>query len=538
MGATDLCPGTHMCGGSDAELVCAGNSFQASGGSYWKGGNALFMNQQTYHRGAAHSDPNGPHRVLFILTFAPRPMDALYETRMIGAGGSYSLRFDMWGHTLDDFEHATTKITQPWATLRGLGLYKPRRSEWGWDWVSQTSMRMANSDTGYYDENLDDFVSKGGLGLPKILTPVLREGMKWRDYCDASVNLWRDIIVKANTIGYAVFLSVTMVIGITVQIFGQRHTVGSGPLRKAFRSIGRVARMDAIIVAIALLILHKTNQSSWAKAIRSKTLYTSPFPTVQSPQDPRPLAVVFSNDVLITDRLDVKYLGSLSDVIEYHGGNLAFRSTIKGVSDFAKWRSRDDVSRLAHSIVNGMKREGSRLLFQNEFTDFVALSDADSVGYTTQAILLEANPLIAALHKESRFLLSSYKHGLKYRYCGALAQHHSIMNINAFLNKLMDHNGVPIFSLYAVPTLLPRKAIRVVKTKLKRATLQTTLSAVFRPRVKSDGASFMKRTLHSLPIDVKISNEGMLQIGDTVDAQYNGMYNEVRICMSSDYFDF
>ena len=87
MGATDLCPGTHMCGSSDAESVCVGNSFQASGDGYWKGGDALFMNQQNFHRGAAHSDPNGPHRALFIVTFAPRPMDMLYETRMLGTGG-------------------------------------------------------------------------------------------------------------------------------------------------------------------------------------------------------------------------------------------------------------------------------------------------------------------------------------------------------------------------------------------------------------------------------------------------------------------
>lgn len=529
MGATDLCPGTHMCGSSDAESVCVGNSFQASGDGYWKGGDALFMNQQNFHRGAAHSDPNGPHRALFIVTFAPRPMDMLYETRMLGTGGSYSLRWDMWGHTLDDFEHATTKMRQPWAALRGLGLYKPKDSDWGWDWVAETSMRIANGDTGYYDENLHDFVSRGGLGLSKLFTPTLQEDMSWRDYCAESVKLWKALIVKANIVGYVLYMFLSLMISIALLIAGKRTASRNTPLRNAFRSIGRVAMLDAVAVAIAAYILHSTNQSSWAKAIRSKTLYTSPFPVVKSLIDPRPLAVVSQSDVLLTDRYDVKYLGSLADIVEFQGGNTKYRSTLKGASKMAKHLNAEDVGRLANNILDGMKREGSRLLFQNDFTNWVVLSDSDSVDYTTQAIFLEANPLVAAVHKESRFLLSSYKHGLKYRYSGALARKHSIINIHSVLNKLMENSGVPLVSLYTVPTLLRTKTVRDVKSTVKKAALKLPRFAVFRPREKTKGKDFVKRMVQSLPANVNTSDEGMFQIGDVVDAQYNGMFNEVRI---------
>jgi hypothetical protein len=526
MGATDLCPGTHMCGESNPSEICPIKSFQASGDDYWKAGSALFMNQQTFHRGAAHVDPNGPPRVLFIVTFAPRPMDMMDETRMLGQGGSYSLRWDMWGHTLDDFEQATTKMTQPWTTLRALGFYKPKDSDWGWDWIAQSSMRIANGDTGYYEEHLEEFVSKGALGLPMILSPPLYIGMTWSDYMADTVNLWKKVATMANILSYTVYISLTLFIGIIIAMKESRKTA----FRNMFRSIGRVALLDAVIIALAAYVLYTTHESSWAKAIRGRTLYTSPFPPIDPPVDPRPLAVIFPNDVLITDSHDVKYLGSLSDVLEFQGGNTKYRSTINGASKIAVHFNAEDVGRLARNILSGMKREGSRLLFQNEKTDWVVLSESDSFQYTLQAILLEANPAVAALHKESRFLVSSYKHSLRYRNSGALAKKHSLINIHSVMNKIMANRGIPSFSLYDTPTTLFDSKERQDKTpKIKHHhTLQLRQKALLEPR-KDRGTELVTKMTQSLPTDVIINDEGMLQIGDTVEAQYNGMYNEVRI---------
>ena len=104
MGATGICPGTYMCGNEDAMDTCENHGIQVSGEkNLWKAGHGMFVNQQSFHRGAAHIDPDAPHRVVFIITFSPRPMER-GETRMMGKGGSYSLRWDMWGHTLKDLD--------------------------------------------------------------------------------------------------------------------------------------------------------------------------------------------------------------------------------------------------------------------------------------------------------------------------------------------------------------------------------------------------------------------------------------------------
>lgn len=107
------------------------------------------MNQQTTHKGMGHTDPNAMDRVVIIATFAPRPQLQNLETRMIGQGGSYSLMWSQWGHTLRDFAsetHATWKLTmkEPYITMRSLGLLKAK----GWNSISVASMRIANEDTG------------------------------------------------------------------------------------------------------------------------------------------------------------------------------------------------------------------------------------------------------------------------------------------------------------------------------------------------------------------------------------------------------
>lgn len=92
---------------------CPTEGFQASGkADNWPMGYGALVNQQTMHRGAAHQDPNGPHRVVFILTFAPRPLydNKHVETRMIGQGGSYSLHWTHWGHVSIIIISATTSI--------------------------------------------------------------------------------------------------------------------------------------------------------------------------------------------------------------------------------------------------------------------------------------------------------------------------------------------------------------------------------------------------------------------------------------------
>ena len=66
------------------------------------------------------------------------------ESRQLSQGITFSLRWDMWGHTLSDLAKADTAMTQPWATLRALGLYKAKDADWGIDFVTGSTHRIAN----------------------------------------------------------------------------------------------------------------------------------------------------------------------------------------------------------------------------------------------------------------------------------------------------------------------------------------------------------------------------------------------------------
>jgi hypothetical protein len=152
MGATQACPGSHLCSqGCDETCPEHDISMSGSDGGVWKQGWGALMNQQTTHKGMGHTDPDAMNRVVIIATFAPRPQLQKLETRMIGQGGSYSLMWNQWGHTLRDFAsepHATWKLwktmKEPWITMRSFGLLKAK----GWNSISVTSMRIANEDTG------------------------------------------------------------------------------------------------------------------------------------------------------------------------------------------------------------------------------------------------------------------------------------------------------------------------------------------------------------------------------------------------------
>ena len=95
MGATDLCPGTHYCAGTDLAALCDDESIgmhQVSGKGYWPAGSAALLNQQVWHRGAAHEDEEAGDRVVFIISFLARPND----TRQLARGTYFHMKWNMW----------------------------------------------------------------------------------------------------------------------------------------------------------------------------------------------------------------------------------------------------------------------------------------------------------------------------------------------------------------------------------------------------------------------------------------------------------
>mmetsp|Transcript_20035 Transcript_20035/g.28382 ORF Transcript_20035/g.28382 Transcript_20035/m.28382 type:complete len:432 (-) Transcript_20035:40-1335(-) len=147
MGATGLCPGTHRCefpAYNDDEL--RQHYYENQNDLYWeyedfdawiqynlpcelaattKAGDALLYNADVFHRGRAHSDPNGPERVQAFFTFAGSRQGP-DDKRSLPLGTVHTLRWYSWGHTLDDF---ATMEEYPWRPWHSFGLFLRNRDD-------------------------------------------------------------------------------------------------------------------------------------------------------------------------------------------------------------------------------------------------------------------------------------------------------------------------------------------------------------------------------------------------------------------------
>jgi len=117
MGITQLCPGTHYCTNEDMAEYCEehmvgvnqayyANSKENNGTNdddesepTWKAGDGFMFNQQVWHGGSRHTDPNRPERIMFVVSFIARPQLG-YDPRQLARGTYYHMRWNMWGYVL------------------------------------------------------------------------------------------------------------------------------------------------------------------------------------------------------------------------------------------------------------------------------------------------------------------------------------------------------------------------------------------------------------------------------------------------------
>ncbi len=180
MGATGVCPGTHYCAVGPMEQWCNDFGFQLvdSEEGFLRTGDALLMNMDSWHRGGAHTDPDGPDRVMLILTFVPKPRERA-ESRQLAQGIPFSLKWDHWGFTWADL--VTGRFSFP--CLRSISLFKRADAVWGIDYISSSSMRIANHDNGFQRDELDTFIRNGGIWyLPKSFNGTVNKDESLLEY--------------------------------------------------------------------------------------------------------------------------------------------------------------------------------------------------------------------------------------------------------------------------------------------------------------------------------------------------------------------
>ena len=411
MGATEVCPGTYMCSSNYNEF-CEEYGFPISGSNGWKAGSGVLLNQQNFHRGSAHTDKNGSDRVLFILTFSPRPLERS-ESRQLGQGGSYSTRWDMWGHTFDDIRNAPTTMTYPWVVLRSLGLYKPKTSKWGWDFISVTSMRIANGDTGYTDEDLHEYVQNGGFGLPNFLSATLNHKSTWLSFLFETILILKKFAMNLNaTVLITYFMVILLGNAMSFTVSKKRFCESTRNdlfFNRLFAAFIRLCISHGTISIIVLISLNQISCTGWAKDIKSKVLYSSAFTSYEVTPNKRPTTFVHSKDVLIGSHFDSPFLASSNQILQYHTGNKMLIRNLDRMKSLSHSHSNLQDYAL-DKVVGDIQSSGNRFLYQDSI-GWTILAKNDAIDYTRRIFFDNGNFLQRALESEASILLSESRFG-------------------------------------------------------------------------------------------------------------------------------
>lgn len=419
MGATDVCPGTHYCAdGFDSDLphICADYGFQVSSAhTPWKRGNGMLINQCTWHRGHAHTDPVATSRVVFILTFANRPNPGV-DHRQLSHGTYFHIRSDMYGHTFSDLQYSEKIMSWPFSILKSLGIWKFHRAQWGWDLINVMTLRIANDENGYTFEDLVNFVDYHPFAkwIPNFLQgDVLEEG-SWNGYIGGCIKNIGSFCLVSYVVVVIIYMGLSML------------SVICGTSR--LWTIGRIWTFTLLSHLLLLFTCHNIlrilSTTQWAKAIRVGTMYARPFSSYKHDMNPSafeitpniPTTVPRRKDVLFGTRFDSRFIGSYNNFLDYHPGNLLWHNTIESYSSLHYLNLPPSLqSQIAYRLSNSINVSGGRFLLQNEFGQWSEMRLSDVCERTKRRMFHRNNGIIYALDQEVSFLMADARFGIKVR---------------------------------------------------------------------------------------------------------------------------
>jgi hypothetical protein len=312
----------------------------------------------------------------------------------------------MWGHTWQDLAHADTAMRQPWATLRALGLYKSPSAEWGVDYISSASMRLANGDNGYREDELEDWVRLGGFKfLPAFLEGNAENG-SWHEYLLTTLARCEAFMKDVSFYSFAgyilIYFSVSMVFG-----------GPAGGARRFGWALFRVAVIYCSVFALYQAALKQVRSTQWAKDISHNLRYTSPFGSEEVLYE-GPTTMPHRNDVLIETRYKSEYLAIYNDYVGNHPGNRLWDELVnERAPTYASYSGLPSVFRqaVAEYIVSAVRHSQGRFLAQNPYSDWVEMRSEDAITHTNVELAIRSNSIRKKVVKQLDFLVSEVKYG-------------------------------------------------------------------------------------------------------------------------------
>mmetsp|Transcript_19282 Transcript_19282/g.22279 ORF Transcript_19282/g.22279 Transcript_19282/m.22279 type:complete len:861 (+) Transcript_19282:169-2751(+) len=210
MGSSGVCPGTQYCTRmEDFEFGCKQivSGKRDDNKLLWLAGDAVLMNQNTYHRGWKHTDKKRGDRAIIVITFTSRPrfsdgktkqhplsaplpsemngkriqhfnenitissLDAknfpiqswederkknMYpESRVLSLGTPLTC----FGYTLYDMKDSFVTVSPLLAFLRYFGIYKAPNTRWGWNYMNSVFSRISAESHKFKMEDLSGWLN-------------------------------------------------------------------------------------------------------------------------------------------------------------------------------------------------------------------------------------------------------------------------------------------------------------------------------------------------------------------------------------------
>ena len=514
MGATGVCPGTHMCPDGNMDVFCQRDGFQlVNADGYWRAGDVMLMNMNTWHRGAAHTDPNAQDRVMFILTFVPKPRKRA-ETRQMSQGITFSLRWDMWGHTLLDLANSNAVMVQPYAVLRALGVHIVKGYTWGLDYVSSSSMRISNEDNGFRRDELEEFVDRGGIKwLPTFLHPELEDDDSYYEYYVKALHNMKafgDEWTVKIMIGYTVIQLLLFCGGWSIRLLFPSRPQHSKP--RPFRTLRNatvrlVVTYGLLYVAYRAAIAHVDN-TYWAKDLKAGRKYQSPFSSMEESAYQGPTTIPTRDDVLIETRYGSDYLKIYNDFISNHPGNREWLEWVRqGSGLYNDYAGLPPVFRTAifKQIVGAMEDNGGRMLYQGQFSHWLWMDQRDTLLQTSIETITRSNHVLHEVLIQLRYLLSECKYGHLRTF--VMTEVDILPYLEFWKNKLLKANGLDLTvanegtywfgdnrrptkpsNVWNRPSLVPPKSKAAFTYTTLISSSRTDVLPGFKPQEPYDGA--------------------------------------------------
>ena len=441
MGATGVCPGSHYCSDPLVEQLCSEHGFPlVDENGVLRTGDALLMNMNSHHRGSAHTDPLGEDRVMAILTFVPQPRGRA-ESRLLGQGITFSLRWDLWGHTWSDLAQADTRMQQPWATLRALGLYKSPNAAWGIDYITGSAMRMANEDNGYRQEELQEYIANGGIWwLPSFLHGYVEDvdDESWYDYYLRTLDkciFFGSLLCKLVSAAYA--SAFILLLCLEPKSSTKKRSWGVASVLLHLAVLWTIP-----FVLFQLLSAHIT-ESGWAKDIKANRRHSSPFTNMKAfgvlSWELGSTTLPTRHDVLLDDRLASPYLAMYEDFVQGHPGNRLFNQLADSCANLYSGYPDSLRRAVVNFVVSGIQQQNGRFLAQGASGCWHWLSHSLAIAYIREELMARSNPAKRMLVRSVEHLISDSMYGIHRD--TKLAQKHAVPYLRNFKKLLLQDNG-------------------------------------------------------------------------------------------------